>query len=420
MTPNFRGSEPQLRHKAGLFVGALAPEVTLSRVRIVTSIAVGFLLALFGLSAPSLRAQVQKPLLLIEEDCQSFAIAPNGKIAFAVRRIKGVKKLILERDDIWVSDPDGKRKRILEGDKWIPYTEKMSYSIQSLRWSPDSQRLIAQLEMQSMGADPNATPLGGRSILLLDENGSIVTVASNEPKPVPAAAPNAPAKPSGFSSSDDNDSSAAAKPAARPGVVEGVSDATWLNDGKTIAFLSGAGPYTISTMHPADGKKNVLFEGKTFIAVAWNGAHNQAAAISYGVRGNLTLMELDLSRETLRDLAPIPGYDSSLSISPSGKRIGFFYNGDVLEVRDLANPQKPIDVRAGAGKFEWGKDERRVLLKRGMDKRSNNLVWITLSDGNFRPFMHDILFHDFEIMPDGDTIAITEPGKRTLKIFRLE
>lgn len=379
------------------------------------------LAAVLAVLAPSRSsAQVAKPILLIEEDCQAFAIAPDGKIAYAVRRIKGVKKLIMERDDIWVAEADGKRKKILEGDKFIPYTEKMSYAIQSLRWSPDSRRLLAEMEIQSMDADSSTVGLGGRSVLLLDENGSVITVANNEPKPAPAAA--AAAKPSGFSSSDDSadSSTTTAKTSSRPGIVDGVTDATWLADGQTIAYVSGAGQLQISTLRPSDGKKTLLFEGKNFLAVAWDAKHNQAVAVGAGFRGGETLIQLDLIHETLRDLAPIPGYDGSLSISPSGKRIGFFYNGDVLEVRDLANPNKPIDVRAGAGKFEWSKDERSVLLKRGMDKRSNDLVWITLPEGNFRPFMHDILFHDFEIMPDGDSIAVTEPGKRTLKIFRLE
>jgi len=379
-----------------------------------------------GFFAPrNTHAQIQKPLLWIEEDCQAFAVAPDGKIAFAVRRIKGVKKLILERDDLWVAEADGKRRRILEGDKLIPYTEKMSYAIQAIRWSPDSRRLTVEMEIQSMGADAATVGLGGKSILLLDDNGSVITVASNEPKPASgAAAGSAPVKPSGFSSSDESSDSSASGGAnaksSRPGFIDGVADATWLADGKTIAYLTGAGPYQINAIRPSDGKKSLLFEGKTFLAVAWDARHNGAVTVSSGLRGGETLIQLDLLHETLRDLAQIPGYDSNLSISPSGKRVGFFYNGDVLEVRDLANPNKPIDIRTGAGKFEWSKDERRVLLKRGPDKRSNNLVWITIPDGDFRPFMHDILFHDFEIMPDGDTIAILEPGKRTLKIFRLE
>jgi hypothetical protein len=392
-----------------------------SRLHIGGPIKIAFLVALLAFCAPSSRAQVEKPILLIEEDCQAFAVAPDAKIAYAVRRIKGVKKLILERDDIWVAQQNGARKRILEGDKFIPYAEKMSYSIQSLRWSPDSRRLVVQMEIQSMGADSSTVGLGGKSVLLLDDNGSIISIASNQPKPAsPAAA--APAKPAGFSSSDDSSSdSSPAKPAAtRPGMVDGVADAAWLNDGQTIAYLTGAGNLQINTLRITDGKKTQLFEGKGFLAVAWDAAHNQAVAVGAGFRGGETLIQLDLVHETLRDLAQIPGYDGSLSISPSGKRIGFFYNGDVLEVRDLANPGKAIDVRAGAGKFEWSKDERRVLLKRGIDKRSNDLVWISLPEGNFRPFMHDILFHDFEIMPDGNSIAVTEPGRRTLKIFRLE
>jgi hypothetical protein len=34
--------------------------------------------------------------------------------------------------------------------------------------------------------------------------------------------------------------------------------------------------------------------------------------------------------------------------------------------------------------------------------------------------MHDLLFHNFEITPDGNSVAVTEPGKEKLLIFRLE
>jgi hypothetical protein len=365
-----------------------------------------------------------KPLLTIEEDCQAFAIAPDNMIAYAVRRIHGVKKLIVERDDLWVSTPDGRKKRILEGEKWMPKTEKASYSIQSLTWSPDSRRIAVQMALSKISKDLAAVSAGGNVILLLDEDGREINIAGNAPKPpsAPAApAPGAaPAKP-GFSSSDDASSSEETEgPAPRASIIQGAASGAWLADGGTVVYTSAVQPFQISRLRPSDGKKTVLFEGHGYQAVAWDTARNQAFAVGQGVRGALALIQLDLVNETLRELAKLSTYESSLVVSASGRKVGYFIDGDTMEVRDVEHPEKPIDVRTGGGRFEFSKDERKVLLKRGPANRSNNLVWITLPDGNFHPFMHDLLFHNFEITPDGNSVALTEPGKEKLMLYRLE
>jgi hypothetical protein len=380
---------------------------------------------LFGMAllVASVRAQA-KPVLTIEEDCQAFAIAPDNKIAYAVRRIHGVKKLIVERDDIWVSTADGRKKRILEGEKWMPKTEKASYSIQSLTWSPDSRRIAVNMAMSTISKDLVATSAGANVILLLDEEGREINIAGNGPKPTPPpATPSsgaAQAKP-GFSSSEDAPSSEERPgPAPRASIIEDSSNAAWLADGGSVVYLSAVQPFQISRMRPSDGKKTVLFEGHAYQAVAWDTSRNQAFAIGQGVRGALALIQLDLVHETLRELAKLSSYESSLVVSSSGRKVGYFIDGDTMEVRDVEHPEKPIDVRTGNGRFEFNKDGTRVLLKRGPERKSSNLVWITLADGNFRPFLHDLLFHNFEITPDGNSVAVTEPGKEKLMIYRLE
>jgi len=383
--------------------------------------AIVFAMAL--LLASVLTAQL-KPALTIEEDCQAFAIAPDNKIAYAVRRIHGVKKLIVERDDIWVSTSDGKKKRILEGERWMPKTEKASYSIQSLTWSPDSHRIAVNLAMSTISKDLVATSAGANVILLLDEDGREINIAGNGPKPTPppaTPAPSAAQAKAGFSSSDDAPSTEEKPgPAPRASIIQDSSNAAWLADGGSVVYLSAVQPFQISRMRPSDGKKTVLFEGHAYQAVAWDTPRNQAFAIGQGVRGALALIQLDLVHETLRELAKLSSYESSLVVSSSGKKVGYFIDGDTMEVRDVEHPEKPINVRTGNGRFEFNKDGTRVLLKRGPERRSNNLIWITLADGNFRPFMHDLLFHNFEITPDGNSVAVTEPGKEKLLIYRLE
>jgi hypothetical protein len=124
--------------------------------------------------------------------------------------------------------------------------------------------------------------------------------------------------------------------------------------------------------------------------------------------------------ESVREIARIDAYQGELSLSPSGKKVGFFEDGDTLEVRDLANPSKAIRVRAGFGRFQWSRDETRILLKRGPPEKSNDLVWVGLYDESFVPALHGLLFHAFSIAPDGESVAVTEPGKGVLKLYRLQ
>jgi hypothetical protein len=366
--------------------------------------------------------QPQKPVLTIEEDCQAFALAPDNKIAYAVRHIKRVKKIIIERDDLWVSSPDGKgRKRILEGDKWMPSVELTSYSTRSITWSPDSRRLAVEMEIQKFSPDPNAGPSGGgRVTLLLDEDGREIDIAGNTPKPAVAPAA-APAKPSGFSSSDDS-SASDEKPAFQPraSMINSSTGGHWLADGATVAYLINTGPYQIGIIRPSDGKKSVLFEGRAFDAVAWDAGRNRALAMGQGLRGDRVLIQLDLVRETLTELTKVDEYAGQLGVSPSGKKVAYFIDGDSIEVRELARPEKPTDVRVGPGHFGWARDDRRILLKRGAGNRSGVFVWINLPEGNFIPALHDLLFNDFQIAPDGNSIGVTEPGKRILMIYPLE
>jgi hypothetical protein len=372
---------------------------------------------------PAPASALEKPLLTIEEDCQAFAVAPDNKIAYAVRHIKRVKKIIIERDDLWVSTADGKRKRILDGNAWMPAAMTTSYVTQSITWSPDSHRLAVEMHIQKLTQDLNAPPtLGGTVVLLLDEDGREIDIAGNKPKPAAAPTAPAPAKPSGFSSSDDNSTSPDETPAVsvRPNMIDSATAGHWLADGATVAYLIGIGPFQIGTVRPSDGKKTVLFEGRAFEAVSWDAARNRAIAMGQGLRYSRVLIQLDLVRETLTELTKVDQFAGQLGVSPSGKKAAYFADGDTIEVRDLAHPEKPVDIRVGPGRFGWGKDDRRVLLKRGAKDRSGDLVWITLPEGNYVPALHDLLFHDFEIAPDGNTILVTEPGKRIILVYKLE
>ena len=140
---------------------------------------------------------------------------------------------------------------------------------------------------------------------------------------------------------------------------------------------------------------------------------------SLSLNGRLTLVQLDLVHETVKEIAQLEGFQGALSLSPSGNKIGYFEDGDTIDVIDIAHPAKPLRVRVGFGRFGWSRDEQRILLKRGPDEKSNILVWVGLYDGVFTSVLHDLEYHDFEISPDGEWVAVTTPGKRVLKFYPL-
>ncbi len=135
------------------------------------------------------------------------------------------------------------------------------------------------------------------------------------------------------------------------------------------------------------------------------------------MRARGVLAQLDLVHETVREITPVPLYQGQLSLSPSGKKVAFFIDGDAIQAVELANPAKVVKVRVGMGRFEWSRDEMHVLLKRGPDDASRELVWVGLYDGTFAPALQGLEYHDFHVTPDGAYVAVTQPGSQIMKVF---
>ena len=348
--------------------------------------ALGVVLAIFALAA-GLSAQ-EKPKLVVEDDCQQFAVGPNGVIAYTVPHLKRVKKVLTGRDDIWIVSSDGRKKRIVEGEKFMPLLPPTSYVVDSLRWSPDGRRLAVNMTIQTVSSedDTSGSQGSGKAILLLDENGGEIKVAGSEKR-----------------------------------FIEDGFDAVWLADGATVVYLTGQGPYQIWGVKPSEGKPKALFEGHTFDGVVWDAPRNQAFAIGkdLSLTGREVIVDLNLLKETVSEVARVGGFQGRMSVSQSGNKIGYFKDGDTIEVIDLRQPQKPVTVRVGYGRFEFGADENHVLLKRGPVDKSGSLVWVGIADGSFQPILHDLIFHDFEIAPGGGEVVVTDPGKRVLKVYPL-
>src|SRR5580765_3221108 len=85
-------------------------------------------------SLPAARAQspdLEKPLLNIDDDISAFAFAPDGRIVYSARHHFHTKQYDLERDDIWLQETGGKRRRLLQGEKFTRGNTPFSYIIDS-------------------------------------------------------------------------------------------------------------------------------------------------------------------------------------------------------------------------------------------------------------------------------------------------
>ena len=369
-------------------------------------IAIGALAGLC-LARPAATLAQDMPKTVIDDDVQAFDIAPDNSIVYAVTHIKGVKRLVIERDDVFVASGPGKIRKLLEANQFMPMPPPEGFRVDSLAWSPDGQKIAMNMTLQlpppgwddknkkkkgDLGEDENDNepPLagvgGGRVLVLLDADGHEIKVVNSKTR-----------------------------------FIEGAVDGTWLADGKSVVYLTGGPPYSIVRVNPTDGKIAELFAGHTFQTVVWDAKHNRAFAISdsLSLTGRLSIVQLDLLQERISVVSDIQTYQGGLSLSPSGDKIAYFEDGDNIDVVDTRHRGDVIRVRAGFGRFGWSRDERRILLKRGPDDKSNILLWVGLYDGTFSSILHDLQFHDFKIAPDAETIAVTIPGKRVLKVYDL-
>ncbi len=424
------GSEQRFQHRGhrehrgrrievSCFDGLLGLDVSVYRFPL---FAIPFLLVTFFFA--DCRAQ-ENPTFKIDEDISRFAFSGGGRIAFATRHLFSVKKIQLQRDDIWIAETDGKKRRILPGEKFVRGTGPFSYIVRGLRWSPDGSKIAAELGTSEMINDDGDTREGVMTLLLDDEGREIA---------IPGA----------------------------DSVIAGATNAAWMADGVSVVYLTeqpqanahapaapaagaarspskppGSPPasklFTMNRLKPFAEGATALFPGRLFSVVAWNAKQDACAAIERdaGPGGAPRLVALDLARESSRELGTLEGYAGGLSISPSGKRVAYWIDNELLEVRDVNGPSRMARVRVAVGTLAWSGDEARVLVKRGPALRSGGLVWIALpplaavaagaapatAEIAPRSILHDLEFRQFDISPDGKFLGVVEPGKRHLLVY---
>ena len=354
-------------------------------------------------SVPHARAQnLDKPLQNIDDEITAFRFAPDGRIVYSVRRTIKTKKYDLQHDDIWLMEANGKRRRLLQGDKFKIGTQPFSYAVDTFQWSPDGRKILAQLFTTSV-VDESGRTQDSVMTLALEDSGKEIHFAKDE------------------------------------STIPDCFNATWLRDNSTIVYLTEALKprilFSFRYFNIATGPAGPAFEGRTFLDSAPIPGTNSAIAVERdrAMSGPPRLQRLELLAQDATEIATLDGYAGGLSISPDGTKVAYFIDREVLEVRDLAAPDHFVRLRVGLGVYYWTPDGNRILLKRAPERKSADIVWIAIPplpaqqpgrdipvlEPTPQPIFHDLAFREFAISPDGRLLAIVLPGKRNLEIFPL-
>jgi len=353
-------------------------------------------------AVPQARAQdLDKPLQNIDDEITAFSFAPDGRIVYSVRRNIKTKKYDLQHDDIWLQETNGKRRRLLQGDKFTRGDALFSYAVDAFHWSPNGRMILAQLFTTSVVEEGRTED--SSQTLVLEDSGKEIRLGKGE------------------------------------SVIKDCYNATWLQDNSTIVYLNEAIKprqlFSFRFSNIATGPAGPAFEGRTFIDADRIPRTNAAIAVEQdrAQSGPPRLQRLELLAQDDKEIATLDSYAGGLSVSPSGEKVAYFIDREVLEVRNLALPNYFVRLRVGLGVFHWSPDENRIMLKRAVERKSGDLVWINipvlLAQKNPKevpiltptpqPILRGISIREFNISPDGRFLAVVLPGKRNLEVFPL-
>ena len=349
---------------------------------------------------PATRAQnLDKPLVNIDDDVTAFAYAPDGRIAFSVRRIYKAKKYDLQRDDIFLLDTNGKRRRLFTGEKFTLGDKPFTYLVESFAWSPNGHILAVQL--YTITANPDGPADEARALLLLDDSGHEVRPGGKEPLVMNAESP------------------------------------LWLRDSANLVYLTEeVAPralFSMKYLNVSTGPAGKAFEGRTFLGVARISGSNSAIAVerNRNLDGPARLQRLELLSQDTAEVATLDSFAGGLSLSPTGTKAAYYLDKEVLEVRDLTAPNKVARLRVGLGVLQWSADETRIYLKRTIEKKSADLAEfsippmvaysarqsVPIAEPTPRILLHGITVREFGLSRDGRFLAIVLPGRRNLQVF---
>jgi dipeptidyl aminopeptidase/acylaminoacyl peptidase len=350
--------------------------------------------------APAASAQnLDKPVMNVDEEVTAFAYAPDGRIVFSVRRMFKNKKYDMQRDDIFIAETNGKRRRILEGQKFTHGDKPFTYQVESFTWSPNGHIVAVQLFTTTV--DPEDEHHDDvRALLLLDDSGRQLQPMGPDP------------------------------------LIADAEQPIWLRDNGTLVYLTDEMArelFSMKYLYVAGGPPTKAFEGRTFISAVRVPGSNSAIAIERdrNMEGPPRMQRLELLAQEDKELATLDGYNGGLSVSPSGTKAAYFLDREVLEIRDLQEPNRVVRMRVGLGVVQWNAEETEIYVKRTVEKKSADLVTfrvpqlvafrrgqvVPVTEPEPRQLLHGLAVREYALSADGKYLAIVLPGKRNLQVF---
>jgi hypothetical protein len=365
-------------------------------------IAQALIMAVMISSLPSVFSQsMEKAVVTVDDEVTAFTYAPDGRIVFSARRMYKAKKYDLERDDIYVLEQNGKRKKIFSGEKFTLGDKPFTYLIEGFTWSPNGKIVAIQMYTTMVDIDDGTTQ-DARGLLFLDDQGRML------------------------------------KPGKDPVVLD-AQNPLWLRDNQTVVYMTNKdmplGVYSLQYLNVSSGPAGKAFEGRTFLDAARISGSNSAIAVERdrNMDGPPRIQKLELLSQETQEVATLDEFAGELSLSPSGTKAAYYLDKEVLEIRDLTAPNKLARMRVGLGVLQWSEDETRILLKRTLEKKSADLVWVAVPElkayanrseipideptPNF--LLHGLTIREYGVSPDGKFLGVVLPGKRNLEVFSM-
>jgi len=357
------------------------------------------LLWLIPCFVPARAQNLDKPVMAVDDEVTAFAYAPDGRIVFSVRRMFKSKKYDMQRDDIFIAEANGKRRRILEGQKFTHGDKPFTYQVESFTWSPNGHYIAVQLFTTTVDPEDEHHD-DARALLLLDDSGHEVRPRGDE-------------------------------------LVMDAEQPMWLRDNATLVYLteeiSTRELFSLHYLYMSGGPDAKVFEGRTFAAAVRIPGSNSAIAIERdrNMEGPPRVQKLELLAQENQELATLDAYFGGLSISPSGTKIAYFLDREVMEIRDLQKPDRVARLRVGLGVVQWNADETEIYVKRTVEKKSADLVSfrvpgltafrrgqaVPVLEPEPRQLLHGLAIREYGLSADGRYLAVVLPGKRNLQVF---
>jgi hypothetical protein len=234
-----------------------------------------------------------------------------------------------------------------------------------------------------------------------------------------------------------DDSGRELHPSGKDPLVMQAQNPLWLRDNQTLVYLNNEdtpqGLYSMQYLNISSGPAGKAFEGRTFEGASRISGSNAAIAVerNRNFDGPARLQRLDLLAQDDKEVATLDAYAGGILVSPSGTRVAYFLDKEVLEIRDLTAPVRIARMRIGLGVLQWSHDESQIYLKRTIEKKSADLVTFRVPELRAYPphsevpvlepeprmLLHGLTVREYSLSPDGRFLAVVLPGKRNLQIF---